>query len=556
MPTGSEVPLTGYHHPMDHMAQAAAQQAAAHRQAMYFNHTGSGRAGPARAQVGIPGGGMIEIVAPKHYDAASNTPRARVESPMHARQRRFEWSEEEHGVRALPRIRVDPLPQTLPRTRPLQPPKGSSTVGNAVPLPASAPQESSLSARHPHPGFSCPAPLPPPKLSGPRRAGAAAPGRSAQAERLTSSVAAATDDRSLPSANTDASTTVEAVGNLEAATQVVTEWLQHQHPVPAEVTAAVAQLSAGRMSAAVADAGDTPSSDELRKSEALLHARAAEGIATASERAALRLVDALQAELESVKNDRDGLQLLNVALRDELGTRELRTARMRDWCSTVARAVAELSRRVAWAGPAVWEAAEVRQLWRTTELLQSSTGKGSDRHVNKRSEQWLSEVQHQCCFALEEAQRMIESLHGAYIGNTADLDHIATLQQEVVQIKLEMERQEATSNGAEEQRQKTLDARWKECQQQERALSLKIFRAQSNKSNEQTTKVATSGRSERELRKQLEEVQAQLAAVSGRSTPCFPLLDLFLKILCLRVIGLDSTASYQLPKYRCNAATK
>lgn len=74
---------------------------------MHFNHTSTGYHGPARAhvrsthltscsyafstcltrsaafplrfsisrqQVGIPGGGVIEIVAPKIYDAGSNTP--------------------------------------------------------------------------------------------------------------------------------------------------------------------------------------------------------------------------------------------------------------------------------------------------------------------------------------------------------------------------------------------------------------------------------------------------------------------------------------------------
>jgi hypothetical protein len=162
----------------------------------------------------------------------------------------------------------------------------------------------------------------------------------------------------------------------------------------------------------------------------------------------------------------------------------------------------------------VWEPAEVRQLWRTTEQLTSAAAEHT-----QHSEQWLSEVQHQCCFALQQAQRMVESVHGAYIGNTDDLDRIAALQQEVVQVKLEIEHEEAAGNGTGEQqraRLRALDARWEECQKQERALTLKIARAQRNNS-EQTTQVAGPGTSESKLRKQLEELQAKLDAVSAGS---------------------------------------
>lgn len=79
---------------------------------------------------------------------------------------------------------------------------------------------------------------------------------------------------------------------------------------------------------------------------------------------------------------------------------------MREWCTKVALAVADLSHRVAWAGPAVWEAPEVRQLWRTRELLQREAGEGSDEAVDKCSEQWCAD-----CSTLSRSGTLCSALH-------------------------------------------------------------------------------------------------------------------------------------------------
>jgi hypothetical protein len=196
---------------------------------MYFNHIGGGSDGPARAQVSIPGGGVVKMVPPKPYAKSAQTI-LRTETPMHARQRHLVWSEEEYGVRALPRIvSARTGLERIARTKPLKLPRASG-------VPAVGAK--TLSARYPHPGFSCLPPLPP-LFSNPVHMDVVA-------------------EHNLPKNNSpprpevspvdgQATAVLSALDGSEqqpaTAAQVVADWLAGLSSVPAEVSVAVQQLA-------------------------------------------------------------------------------------------------------------------------------------------------------------------------------------------------------------------------------------------------------------------------------------------------------------------------
>lgn len=158
----------------------------------------------------------------------------------------------------------------------------------------------------------------------------------------------------------------------------------------------------------------------------------------------------------------------------------------------------------------------------------------------------LSATQHQCCFALERASSLINSLQSIYIGNTTELHRIAQLQLEVANMKLDLEQsEEAQSSGVGVEGQRMLlDRQWEECRQQEHALHL-LLAAQRNDHDQ-------AHANESELLRQLAELQAKLDAVNFVCTLVFP--DAWLTCIARHLYLSYTTLSHQTTLH-CAALT-
>ena len=83
---------------------------------------------------------------------------------------------------------------------------------------------------------------------------------------------------------------------------------------------------------------------------------------------------------------------------------------LREWCAAVALEISALAGVVAWAGPALWEAPQVRHMWRITEVLQrEAAGRGAAAGT-RRGEDWIFPLKDECVHALRTTAELVGAL--------------------------------------------------------------------------------------------------------------------------------------------------